>query len=137
MTDKKLSGLPPPSLSSPSPHNGVIRGTAPKCSPPPHHNGSLEARPGCHSPSNTSAAPQPHSAPSRTSASTSPLRTLRTLGGLLTPVPGLGPEGSSTRPRGQSVGSALSSRTRTTTSRTKVTVTDIKPAETLPNWFGM
>ncbi|KAI3373026.1 hypothetical protein L3Q82_023472 [Scortum barcoo] len=99
MTDKKLSGLPPP---SPSPHNGRITGSAPKHSPPLHHNGSLEAGPGHHS-------------PSRTSASTSPLQTLRTLGSLLSP----GPEGSPTRPLGQSFGSALSLRTRTTTSRSK------------------
>ncbi|XP_044051782.1 uncharacterized protein LOC122876029 isoform X2 [Siniperca chuatsi] len=117
MADKTPSGLPPPSLSSPSHQNGRIGGTAPKHSPPPHHNGSLEARPGCRSPSNTSAVPQPQSAPSsRTSASTSPLRTF---GGLVTPVPGPGPEGCSTRPRGQSFDSALSSRIRTTTSRNK------------------
>ncbi|XP_054483611.1 G-protein-signaling modulator 1 [Anoplopoma fimbria] len=39
----------------------------------------------------------------------------------MTPAPGPGPEGShgSTRPRGQSLGSTLSSRTRITTSRSK------------------
>ncbi|XP_037618990.1 G-protein-signaling modulator 1 isoform X1 [Sebastes umbrosus] len=104
MADRRLSGVAPPSWSSPSPQNGRIGGTA-----PPHPNGSLEAGPGRHSPS------------TRTSASFSPLRTLRSLGGLGTPVLGPGPEGcqSSTRPRGQSFGSALSSRTRTMTSRSK------------------
>lgn len=124
MADKKLSGLPPASLSSPSHQNGRIGVTAPKHSPPPQNNGSLEAGPGRHSPSNTRAVPQPHSAASsRASASNSPLRTLRTLGGLVTPVPGPGPEGSSSRPRGQSLSSALTSRIRATTSRSKVTVT--------------
>lgn len=124
MTDKKLSGLPPPSRSSPSHQNGRIGDTVPKHPPPSHNNGSLEAGPGCHSPSNSSALPQPHSTPSsRASASNSPLRTLRTLGGLVTPAPGPDAEGSSTRPRGQSFGSALSSRIRATTSRSKVTVT--------------
>ncbi|GAA6213835.1 G-protein-signaling modulator 2-like [Lates japonicus] len=125
MGDKKLSGLPPPSLSSPSHQNGRIGGAVPKSSSAPHQNGSLDPGPGHHSPSNTSPVPQPRSAPSgRTSVSTSPLRTLRTLrtlGGLVAPVSGSGPEGScgSTRPRGQSLGSALSSRTRTTPSRSK------------------
>ncbi|XP_031696609.1 G-protein-signaling modulator 2-like [Anarrhichthys ocellatus] len=109
MADRKLSGVAPPSLSSPSHQNGRIRGKAPKCSPPPHRNGSLETRPRHDSPSNTST---------RTSASTSPLRTLR---GLMTPVPSPGPGGShgSTRPRIQSLGSTLSSRTRTMTSTIK------------------
>ncbi|KAE8292586.1 hypothetical protein D5F01_LYC09958 [Larimichthys crocea] len=115
MADKKLAGLPPLALSSPSHQNGMIRGTTPKPSPPPHHNGSLEGGLGS-SPTGTGAAPQPHPAP-RTSVSTSPLRTLRNLGGLVTPVAGA--EGSSTRPRGQSLGSLVSSRTRTIISRNK------------------
>ncbi|XP_051250613.1 uncharacterized protein gpsm1a isoform X2 [Dicentrarchus labrax] len=109
MADKKLSGLPPPPLSSPSHQNGSIGGAASKHSPAPHHNGSVEAGLG-RSPSNTSAPS------SRTPASSSPLRTLRTLGGLVTPAPA---EGSSSRPRGQSLSSALSSRTRTMTSMSK------------------
>ncbi|XP_070820765.1 G-protein-signaling modulator 3-like [Chaetodon trifascialis] len=119
MADKKLSGLPPPPLSSPSHQNGGIRGTTPKYSLPSQHNGSLEAGLGC-SPSNTSTVPQPCSTPiSKNSASAAPLRTLRTMGGLVTPVPGPLLEGSSTRPRGQSLSSALSSRTRTMMSRSK------------------
>ncbi|XP_045889823.1 uncharacterized protein LOC123959679 [Micropterus dolomieu] len=111
MADSNLSGPPPPALSAPSHLYGSIGGTAPKHSPPLHHNGSLEARPRCQSPSSTSTVPQPQSASSsRISASTSPLRT---------PVPGPGSEDSSTRPRFQSFTSALSSRTRSTTSRTK------------------
>ncbi|XP_036953741.1 uncharacterized protein gpsm1a isoform X2 [Acanthopagrus latus] len=110
MADRKLSGVSgvtgvsgvAPPLSSPPQQNGRIRGTTPKYSPP-HHNGSLEAGLGT-SLSDTSAA-----------VSTSPLRTLRTLGGLMSPAPGHGPEGNSGRPRGQSLGSALSSRTRTRT----------------------
>ncbi|XP_029296146.1 uncharacterized protein LOC115013783 [Cottoperca gobio] len=106
MAEKKLSGLPPPTLSSPGHQNGRIRGTAPKCSPSPHNNGSLEARPG----RNTSDVPQPALAvSSRTSSS--PLRTLRTLGGLISPVSGAEGSHSSTRPRGQSLASALSSWT--------------------------
>uniref|UniRef100_UPI0037E75F08 G-protein-signaling modulator 3-like n=1 Tax=Semicossyphus pulcher TaxID=241346 RepID=UPI0037E75F08 len=117
MADKKLSGVPSPSLSSPAHQNGRIGGTASKSSPRPHHNGSLEARPAYHSPSNTRAVPQPQSATSsRTSAATSPLRTLV---GLMTPAPSPGSEGSSTRPRGQSLGSALTSRTKASTSRSK------------------
>nr|XP_020496442.1 G-protein-signaling modulator 1-like [Labrus bergylta] len=115
MADKKLSGVP--SLSSPSHQNGSIRGTGSKSSPRPHHNGSLEAKPGYHSPSNTRAEPHPQSPlSSRTSASTSPLRSLVSL---MTSVPSPRPEGSSTRPRGQSLSSALSSKTRTTNSRSK------------------
>lgn len=123
MADKKLSGLPPPSLSSPSHQNGRIGAAVPKSSSGPHQNGSLDPGPVHHSPSNTSPVPQPCSAPSgRTSVSTSPLRTL---GGFVAPVSSSGPEGNcgSTRPRGQSLGSALSSRTRTTPSRSKVTLT--------------
>ncbi|XP_018548377.1 G-protein-signaling modulator 2 [Lates calcarifer] len=119
MADKKLSGLPPPSLSSPSHQNGRIGAAVPKSSSGPHQNGSLDPGPVHHSPSNTSPVPQPCSAPSgRTSVSTSPLRTL---GGFVAPVSSSGPEGNcgSTRPRGQSLGSALSSRTRTTPSRSK------------------
>ncbi|XP_073322943.1 uncharacterized protein [Pagrus major] len=112
MADRKLSVVPvvsgvAPILSSPPQQNGRIRGTVPKYSPPAHHNGSLEAGLGS-SPSGTSAA-----------ASTSPLRTLVTFGGLMSPAPAHGPEGDSSRPRGQSLGSALSSRTRTRTSRSK------------------
>ncbi|XP_039979104.1 G-protein-signaling modulator 1 [Xiphias gladius] len=119
MADKNLSGLPPPSLSSPSHQNGRFGGVVPKGSPTPHQNGGLDTGPGHHSSSNTSPVPQSHSVPSgRTSVSTSPLRTLR---GQVTPVQGSGPEDSSgsTRPRGQSLGSALSSRTRTTATRSK------------------
>ncbi|XP_068560293.1 G-protein-signaling modulator 3-like [Cebidichthys violaceus] len=107
MADRKLSGVAPPSLSLPSHQNGRIRGKAPKCSPSPHRNGSLETGRGHHSPSHTST---------RTSSSTSPLRTLR---GLMTPVPCPGGSHGSTRPRIQSLGSTLSSRTRTMTSRIK------------------
>ncbi|XP_059193527.1 G-protein-signaling modulator 1-like [Centropristis striata] len=105
MAEKKRSGLPP--LPSPSHHNGRI-----KCSPLPHRNGGLESIPG------RSTAP-PHAPSSRTSSS--PLRTLRTLGGLMSPMAGPSPEDSpgSSRPRGQSLGSALSSRTRSLSSRTK------------------
>ncbi|XP_041643633.1 G-protein-signaling modulator 1 [Cheilinus undulatus] len=117
MADKKLPGVPSPSLPSPSHQNGRIGGTGSKSSPQPHHNGSLEARPGYHSPSNSRVAAQHQSTPSsRTSASSSPLRTLV---GLMTPVSSSGPESSSTRPRGQSLASALSSRARTATSRSK------------------
>ncbi|KAG7999718.1 Transcription termination factor 1 [Nibea albiflora] len=93
----------------------MIKGTTPKPSSPPHRNGNLEGGLGS-SPIGTGAAPQPHPAP-RTSVSTSPLRTLRNLGSLVTPVASA--EGSSTRPRGQSLGSLVSSRTRTLTSRSK------------------
>nr|XP_046243604.1 G-protein-signaling modulator 1 [Scatophagus argus] len=111
MADKNFSGAPPPT------QNGRIEPMTSKCSPPLHHNGSLETGLGC-SPSNTSAVPH-SAASSRNSVSTSPLRTLRTLGDLVTPGPGPGPEESSIRPRGQSLGSALSSRTRAMTSRSK------------------
>ncbi|XP_034547158.1 G-protein-signaling modulator 1 [Notolabrus celidotus] len=119
MADKKLSGVPSPSLSSPSHQNGRIGGTSSKSSPRPHRNGSLESRPGYHSsPSNARAAPQPQSATSsRTSSSSSPLRTL--MGLMTSSAHSSGSEGSSTRPRGQSLGSALSSRTRTSSSRSK------------------
>lgn len=116
MADRKLSGVPPPSLSSPSQQSGRIRVATPRDSLTPHHNGSLEAGLGC-SHSITRAIP---SSSSRTSSSTSPLRILRTLGGLMTPVSIPDPESSSTRPRGQSPGSALSCRISTTTSRSKV-----------------
>ncbi|XP_049908127.1 G-protein-signaling modulator 2-like [Epinephelus moara] len=117
MADRKLSGLPAPSLSSPCHQNGRIGGTTSKGSPPPHSNGCLEAGPGRLSTSNTSAISQRPPTPSnRISASTSPLRTLA---GLVTPVSSPGAEGGSTRPRGHSLGSALSPRTRTMTSRNK------------------
>ncbi|KAM7018473.1 uncharacterized protein LKV04_004917 [Tautogolabrus adspersus] len=119
MADKKLSGVPSPSLSSPSHQNGSIRGTGSKSSPLPHHNGSLEAKPGYHSPRNSRADPHTQSPlSSRTSASTS-TSPLRSLVSLMTSVPSPGREGSSTRPRGQSLGSALSSKKRTTTSKSK------------------
>ncbi|XP_074525835.1 uncharacterized protein LOC141790097 [Halichoeres trimaculatus] len=117
MADKKLSGVPSPSLSSPSHQNGTIVVTSSKSSPHPHHNGSLETTTGYPSPRNTRAAPQSQSTPSgRTSASSSPLRTLV---GLITPTSSPNPGGSSTRPRGQSLSSALSSRTRASSSKSK------------------
>ncbi|XP_071328411.1 G-protein-signaling modulator 3-like [Trachinotus anak] len=119
MADKKLSGLPSPSLSSPFLQNGRTGGVVPKGSPTTHQNGSLDPDLGPHSPSNTSPAPHPHSAPSsRTSVSTSHLRTLWDF---VTPAQGSGPEcsSSSTIPQSQSLGSALSSRTRTTANRNK------------------
>ncbi|XP_078105988.1 uncharacterized protein LOC144517737 [Sander vitreus] len=119
MADPNLSGVPPPSLSPSSHQNGRIGPTAPKRSPPPHHDGRLEDGAGHLSPSNTGAVPQLPSAPrTRTSACSSPLRTLRTLRILGGPGSGSGPEGPP-RPRGQSLGSALSSRTRTMISRSK------------------
>ncbi|XP_030579416.1 uncharacterized protein LOC115775992 [Archocentrus centrarchus] len=109
MADNKRSGVPSPAFSSPAHHNGGIGGAVPKSPMTSHQNGSLDPGPGPQSPSNTS---------SRMLTSTSPLRTLRTLGGLVNPA-GTGPESSSTRPRGQSLGSALSSRMRIATPRSK------------------
>ncbi|AWP07738.1 putative G-protein-signaling modulator 2-like [Scophthalmus maximus] len=96
MADKKLSGSPPPSMSSPPHQNGSFEETGPKSSPPPQQNGGLVPKP----------------------ASTSPLRTLR---GLMSPDPGSGPEGRarSPKPWGWSLSSALSSRTRSTESQSK------------------
>lgn len=90
-----MAGVPPPSTSR---LNGSI-GSSPGRSPPTHREDRAEAGPG--------------GSPSRTRTSSTPLRSLWTLGGLLGPVPGPGPDSSATRPRGQSHGSALSSRTRT------------------------
>lgn len=113
MTDRQHPGVPSPSLSSNVHHNGRIGGAVPKSPMTPDQNGSLDPGPGSHNPSKVS---------SRTLTSTSPLRTLRTLGGLVSPA-GPSPEGGSVRPRGQSLSSALSSRMRITTPRSKVTLT--------------
>ncbi|CAJ1069347.1 G-protein-signaling modulator 1 [Xyrichtys novacula] len=113
MADKKLSGVPPPSMPSPSHQNGGIRGTSSKSSPHPHHNGSLEAKPEYHSPSNRGAQSTPSS---RSPTSSSPLRTLV---GFMTSSPSSSPKGSTTRPRGQSLGSALSSKARSSSSKSK------------------
>ncbi|XP_023251256.1 G-protein-signaling modulator 1-like [Seriola lalandi dorsalis] len=110
MADKELSS---------SHQNGRIAGVVPKSSPTPHQNCGMDAELGRHSPRDTSPLPKAHTAPSsRTSVSTSPLRTL---GGLVTPVLGSGPEcsSSSTRPQSQSLGSALSSSTRTIANRSR------------------
>lgn len=104
MADKKLSVEPPPS----SQQNGRIGVRTSRHSLSPHHNGTVEAGLG-RSPSST-----------RASSSTSPLRSHTTLGDLMTPVLFPGPENRSSRPRGQSLGSVVSSRTGTTTSRSKV-----------------
>ncbi|XP_026199611.1 G-protein-signaling modulator 1 [Anabas testudineus] len=114
MADKKLSALLPSSMSAPS-HpshlNGSIREAAPKCSSTSLQNGGLESGPEPHSPHDACSEPPAHSAlSSRTPASISPLRTLRSL---------MNPESSSSssRPRGQSLSSALTTRTRTTGTR--------------------
>nr|XP_020450769.1 G-protein-signaling modulator 1-like [Monopterus albus]XP_020450771.1 G-protein-signaling modulator 1-like [Monopterus albus] len=114
MADRRSYGLPPPSLSSPSHQNGRIRGLVPKGSPTIHQNGSLDQGPGHHALSNTSPGLTPDPAPScsRTPASTLPLRNH---GGLVS----LEGSSSTTRPQGQSLGSILSSRTRTTSTRCK------------------
>lgn len=101
MADKKLSGAPNPTLSS-SWQNGRVALPKPGHYPS-HHKGSLGS-----------------STSSMTSSSTPPLKTSRTLGGLVRPGPHPGQDCSFTRPRGQSLSSALSSSMRTTSSRSKV-----------------
>ncbi|XP_028270608.1 G-protein-signaling modulator 2 [Parambassis ranga] len=106
MADRKPSGFPPPSLSPPPPHpNRRIGGAVPKN---PHQNGSVDSGPGQHSNSSPASS-------SRTPPSASPLRTFRPFRGLMTPTSLPSAEGSCayTRPRGQSLSSALSSRMRT------------------------
>lgn len=109
MTDSQHPGVPSPSLSSNVHHNGRIGGAVSKSPMTPDQNGSLDPGPESHNPSKVS---------SRTLTSTSPLRTLRTLRGLVSPA-GPSPEGGTARPRGQSLSSALSSRMRITTPRSK------------------
>lgn len=113
MTDSQHPGVPSPSLSSNVHHNGRIGGAVSKSPMTPDQNGSLDPGPESHNPSKVS---------SRTLTSTSPLRTLRTLRGLVSPA-GPSPEGGTARPREQSLSSALSSRMRITTPRSKVTLT--------------
>ncbi|XP_013883590.1 G-protein-signaling modulator 2 isoform X2 [Austrofundulus limnaeus] len=102
--------LPTPTSGSSPAHNGTI-GVVSKRSPSSHQNGSLE-------PGLERQSPRK----SRTPASTSPLRTLRALRGLRTPATSSGSEeaSSSSRPRGQSFGSVLSSRTRSITAKDKI-----------------
>ncbi|KAG7214270.1 hypothetical protein INR49_023190 [Caranx melampygus] len=110
MTDKKLSSLPAPSLSSPH-QNVKVGGVVPRSSPALHQNGGLEPEPGHHS-------PKPHSDPSSgTLGSTTSFRSLRTLGDIVNPA--LGCSSSSITPHTHSHGFTLSSKTRTTTIRTK------------------
>ncbi|XP_026176974.1 G-protein-signaling modulator 1-like [Mastacembelus armatus] len=107
MADEKLSGSSPPSLSSPCHQNGSIRRPIPKTSPATHQNGSLNPGPEHHSPTIIIPVPTQDSATSgKTPASTSTLWNHKTL---------VSSEGSScsSRPWGQSLGSAVSSRTRT------------------------
>lgn len=110
--------------SHPSHLNGSIREAAPKCSSTSLQNGGLESGPEPHSPHDACSDPPAHSAlSSRTPASVSPLRTLRSL---------MNPESSSSssRPRGQSLSSALTTRTRTTGTRRRVII-----GSTIWNWF--
>lgn len=113
MADKKLPGLPAPSLSSPR-QNGRVGGAVPKSSPASQQNGGLEPEPGPHSHSDTS--PKPHSDPSSRT-----LRALRTLGDIVNPALGFGPEcsSSSIRPHTHTLGFTLSSKSKTTANRSK------------------
>ncbi|XP_013883588.1 G-protein-signaling modulator 1 isoform X1 [Austrofundulus limnaeus] len=110
--------LPTPTSGSSPAHNGTI-GVVSKRSPSSHQNGSLE-------PGLERQSPRK----SRTPASTSPLRTLRALRGLRTPATSSGSEeaSSSSRPRGQSFGSVLSSRTRSITAKDKASVCCCRPS---------
>ncbi|XP_029367148.1 uncharacterized protein LOC115049236 isoform X2 [Echeneis naucrates] len=105
MANKKLFGS---SLPSSSHKNGGVGGIVPKGPRILHQDGaSLDH----HTPGNPVSELQAVRS-SRTSTSSPPLSILRTPGAPMTPIPGSDPECSSTRPQGQSLGSALSSRTR-------------------------
>lgn len=78
-------------------------------SPPSQQNGTICPSPGPSSGEGRECSPTR----TRTRTSTSPLRSLRTLRGLLGSGPGPASDRSSPRPRGQSVGSALSPSSRT------------------------
>ncbi|XP_058492236.1 G-protein-signaling modulator 1 [Solea solea] len=119
MTDKKFSGVPSPFMSFPLHRNGRFGQAASKTSPPPHQNGSPDQGLEHQSSRNISPVLQVLSAPNgRTSDSTS---SIRNLGGLVSSIQSSDSEGRSSfpRPRGQSLGSALSVRTRTTATRSK------------------
>ncbi|XP_008334602.1 G-protein-signaling modulator 1 [Cynoglossus semilaevis] len=106
MADRKYSNGPSPSMSSPSHQNGQIGETVPQSSPLPHQNGVVDQFEGAQSSGTGSPVLQHLRSSSRTS---DPPSHFRALGDFVTSVR----EAAFPRPRGQSLGSSLSSRMRT------------------------
>lgn len=114
MADRKYSNGPSPSMSSPSHQNGQIGETVPQSSPLPHQNGVVDQFEGAQSSGTGSPVLQHLRSSSRTS---DPPSHFRALGDFVTSVR----EAAFPRPRGQSLGSSLSSRMRTA-ARARVTL---------------